>query len=85
MVELTGQRPDLCVSGVNYGENIGADLATSGTIGAALEAHAYGVPGLAVSVQADIAQWRSHGERDWATARHFTRRLASQIPGRRPS
>lgn len=62
MVELTGQRPDLCVSGVNYGENIGADLATSGTIGAALEAHAYGVPGLAVSVQADIAQWRSHGE-----------------------
>jgi 5'-nucleotidase len=80
MVELTDQRPDLCVSGVNYGENIGADLTISGTIGAALEAHAYDIPGLAVSVQAaDISQWRSHGERDWGTARYFTRRFACQI------
>jgi len=79
MVELASQRPDLCVSGVNYGENIGADLTISGTIGAALEASAYGIPGLAVSVQAGISQWRSHGERDWGPARYFTRRLARQI------
>jgi 5'/3'-nucleotidase len=79
MVELASQRPDLCVSGVNYGENIGADLTISGTIGAALEAHAYGIPGLAVSAQADISQWRSHGERDWGAARYFTRRFARQI------
>ena len=79
MVELTDRRPDLCVSGVNYGENIGADLAVSGTIGAALEADAYGIPGLAVSVQADVSQWRSHGERDWGMARYFTRRFARQI------
>jgi 5'-nucleotidase len=79
MLELTDRRPDLCVSGVNYGENIGPDLTISGTIGAALEADAYGIPGLAVSVQADISQWRDHGERDWGTARHFTRRFARQI------
>jgi 5'-nucleotidase len=79
MAELASQRPDLCVSGVNYGENIGADLTISGTIGAALEAHAYGIPGLAVSVQADISQWRSHGERDWGPARYFTRRLARLV------
>ncbi len=36
-------------------------------------------PRLAVSVQADISQWRSHGERDWATARYFTRSSARQI------
>jgi 5'-nucleotidase len=57
----------------------GADLTISGTIGAALEASAYGIPGLAVSVQADISQWRSHGERDWGAARYFTRRFARQV------
>ena len=67
------------MSGINYGENIGPDLTISGTIGAALEADAYGIPGLAVSVQADISQWRAHGERDWGTAKYFTRRLAGQI------
>ena len=79
MVELTDRRPDLCISGINYGENIGADLTISGTIGAALEADAYGIPGLAVSVRADISEWRSYGERDWTAARHFTRRFARQI------
>ena len=79
LIELAGRTPDLCVSGINYGENVGADLTISGTIGAALEAHAYGVPGVAVSLQADISQWRSYGDRDWTAARHFTRRFARQV------
>src|SRR5258708_12402977 len=51
MVELASQRPGLCVSGVNYGENIGPDLTISRTIGAPLEAGAHGLPGLPVSLQ----------------------------------
>ena len=43
-------------------------------------ADAYGIPGLAVSVRADISEWRSYGERDWTAARHFTRRFARETP-----
>jgi len=42
--------PDLVVSGINLGPNLGIDdLLTSGTIGAALEAAIHGVPAIAVS------------------------------------
>lgn len=44
------ERPvDLVISGVNYGENLGAEITASGTVGAALEAAAMGIPALAVS------------------------------------
>ena len=47
------QMPDLCVSGINVGENISTDtVTTSGTIGAALEAASYGIPAIAASIQA---------------------------------
>jgi 5'/3'-nucleotidase SurE len=40
---------DLCVSGVNAGENLGAGLTISGTFGAALEAQVCGVRAIALS------------------------------------
>jgi len=42
-------RPDLVVSGVNFGQNIGPAVPISGTIGAARAAAARGIPALAVS------------------------------------
>jgi 5'-nucleotidase len=51
MVELLEQRPDLVVSGINPGANVGVNLNYSGTVAAAKEAALYGVPALAVSVQ----------------------------------
>ncbi|HTW14759.1 MAG TPA: 5'/3'-nucleotidase SurE [Nocardioides sp.] len=42
---------DLCVSGVNAGENLGSALSVSGTFGAALEARSYQVRGVALSRQ----------------------------------
>lgn len=42
---------DLCLSGVNAGENLGLGLTISGTFGAVLEAASYGVRGIAVSRQ----------------------------------
>jgi 5'-nucleotidase len=51
MVELLGRRPDLVISGINPGANVGVNLNYSGTVAAAKEAALYGVPALAVSVQ----------------------------------
>lgn len=47
---LAGRSPRLVVSGINYGPNTGRSVRHSGTIGAAFEAYAWGVPALAVSV-----------------------------------
>ena len=42
-------RPDLVVSGINYGQNIGPVAALSGTVGAARQAVTLGIPALAAS------------------------------------
>lgn len=45
-----GEKPDIMISGINTGFNIGkAELTTSGTIGAALEAASFGIPSIAIS------------------------------------
>ena len=50
------QRPNLVVSGINFGENIGPLAALSGTVGAAETALARGIPALAVSQGVDNGQ-----------------------------
>jgi len=44
-------RPDLVVSGINFGANMGNDLTYSGTVGATLEGALHGVAGIAFSVE----------------------------------
>lgn len=46
------ERPDICVSGINHGGNLGDDASYSGTVAGAMEATILGVPGLAVSLVA---------------------------------
>lgn len=50
--------PDLVLSGTNFGQNIGATLNHSGTVGAVVTAHEYGVPAIAFSAEVprDLAQ-----------------------------
>jgi len=58
-IALTGlldYRPDLVVSGINNGANMGDDTIYSGTVGAAMEGYLFGVPSIAFS----------QVERDWA-------------------
>lgn len=43
-------RPDLVVSGINHGGNMGDDVTYSGTVAAAMEANLMGIPALAVSL-----------------------------------
>jgi 5'-nucleotidase len=47
-----GERPDICVSGINHGANLGDDATYSGTVAGAMEATILGVPGLAFSLVA---------------------------------
>src|SRR5829696_5923577 len=46
------ETPDICVSGINHGGNLGDDASYSGTVAGALEATILGVPGIAFSLVA---------------------------------
>jgi 5'-nucleotidase len=52
-IALTGlmtERPDLVVSGINNGANMGDDTLYSGTVAAAMEGYLFGIPSLAFSL-----------------------------------
>jgi len=53
VLEVLKFKPDLVVSGINYGENVASGVTISGTVGAAMEAASLGIPALAVSLQTD--------------------------------
>ena len=53
VLELAPRPPALVVSGINYGTNLGTEVTISGTVGAALEGGAFGIPSLAVSLDMD--------------------------------
>jgi 5'-nucleotidase len=56
-----GPRPDLVVSGINHGVNVGRSVLHSGTVGAALTASQLGISALAVSLRTGTspAPWES--------------------------
>lgn len=69
---LLGQLPDLVVSGINLGPNVGISVIYSGTVSAAAEGTILGVPSMAVSL--DTFQ-----DPCWDTAAHIARVLAGEI------
>jgi 5'-nucleotidase len=76
-LELAERPIDLCVSGINYGENLGTGVTISGTVGAALEAACSGIPALAVSLETPPEFHLSYSvEIDFMVAAHFTRQFA---------
>ena len=66
------ERPDLVISGINRGGNLGDDITYSGTVAAAFEATLLGVPALAVSLE--IAR-----EYHFATASRVAREVALKV------
>ncbi len=56
LYELLPEKPDLILSGINHGPNLGTDVFCSGTVAAALEGTLEGIPSLAVSIAS--FQWR---------------------------
>lgn len=54
MMQLAPRPPALVVSGINFGENVSTEVTISGTVGAALEGAAFGIPALAISVEMPV-------------------------------
>ncbi len=80
VLEIAPRRPDLVVSGINYGENVGLGITTSGTVGAALEAAGLGIPALAVSLETGVEHHLSYStEVDFSAAAHFTALFAAAL------
>ena len=75
---LLGQRPDLVLSGINNGANMGDDTVYSGTVAAAMEGYLFGVPAIAFS-QAEKG-W-AHLDAAAATARAVVEQVLAQIVG----
>ncbi|MDF1513167.1 MAG: 5'/3'-nucleotidase SurE [Anaerolineae bacterium] len=80
VLEILNRKPDLVVSGINYGENISTEITISGTIGAAMEAAAFGIPALAVSLAMPVSA-HLHGSDsiDYAAARSYTQVFARRM------
>jgi 5'-nucleotidase len=73
ILEIIGRTPDLVVSGINYGFNLGTAVTISGTVGAALEGASFGAPSLAVSLETAIEDHLSYSDEiDFSTAAYFT-------------
>jgi 5'-nucleotidase len=71
------QKPDLVVSGINYGENPATDVTLSGTVGAVLEAASAGIPALAISLQLENQDYLGHSkETDFSAAAFFAAKFA---------
>ena len=51
VLEILGCKPDIVISGINPGANVGVNVNYSGTVAAAKEASLYGVGAIAVSIQ----------------------------------
>jgi len=81
VLELAGRRPDLCISGINYGENLGQALTCSGTLGAAFEAYTHGIPAIAASRQApiEVQHQDDYADLDWAASQRVIALLAARI------
>jgi 5'-nucleotidase len=80
VLEIMPRQPDLVVSGINYGENMGTAVTISGTVGAALEGAALGIPSLAISLETGRKYHLSYSvEVDFSAAGHFAHYFASLI------
>lgn len=79
LYEILPGPPHLVVSGINYGENLGTSITISGTVGAAMEGAASGIPSLAVSLQILSNDYISYADLDFSTAAHFTYLFAKMM------
>jgi 5'-nucleotidase len=80
VIVLAPRRPDLVISGINHGENPGTCVTSSGTVGAALQAAEFGIPGLAVSLETTKAHHYEYArEVNWSGAMHYARYFARAL------
>ncbi len=83
-VALTGvleRRPDLVISGINNGANMGDDTLYSGTVAAAMEGYLFGIPAIAFSL---IDRGWQHLDAAARVARSLLLRVLNAPPGTEP-
>jgi 5'-nucleotidase len=73
--------PELIVSGINHGSNLGDDITYSGTVAAALEGLVLGIPAIAVSQQSNRREldFRLGSEFDFSQAATFVARMVEEL------
>ncbi len=79
-IALTGlldNPPDLVVSGINNGANMGDDTIYSGTVGAAMEGYLFGIPAIAFS---QVEKGWEHIEAAAETAKRLVQHMARFLP-----
>lgn len=78
---VEGFHPDVVVSGINHGLNLGDDVTYSGTVAAAMEGLLLGLPAIAVSQQSDAREmdFRLGATFDFGPAAHFAARVVEEI------
>jgi 5'-nucleotidase len=77
---LVGGRPDLIVSGINHGANLGDDITYSGTVAAAFEGIILGIPAVALSQQSSAGGLGYvSGKFDFTVAAAFTAQLVARL------
>ena len=80
VLELLPGKPDLVVSGINSGVNVGVDITRSGTIGAALEAANYRIPAVAGSLEIHPDEvFAAEPQADFSTAAWFVRMFSEAV------
>jgi 5'-nucleotidase len=77
ILEVMPQKPDIVVSGINYGANLGTGITISGTVGAAMEAAALGYRALAVSLETAQEHHLTYSrDVDFSAGAHFALQFA---------
>jgi 5'-nucleotidase len=74
---LLEELPDIVISGINLGANMGDDTIYSGTVAAAMEGYLLGIPSLAVSLTSKAGK---HYETAARVARELVARLKKNLP-----
>lgn len=77
--EILGVTPDIVVSGINRGANLGQDIYYSGTVSAAREACMLGIPSLAVSLHIDFKRHHVVKHPHYATGARYAARVVKWI------
>ena len=83
---LVESPPELIVSGINHGANLGDDITYSGTVAAALEGVVLGIPAVAVSQQSrrrelDFRAGEEWDREDFERAAAFVARVVEELEG----
>ncbi|MBN1317912.1 MAG: 5'/3'-nucleotidase SurE [Anaerolineales bacterium] len=80
LLEVVPGKPDLMVSGINFGENPGQLITSSGTVGAAIEAAIHKIPSIAISLEMDMKYYHNQDDSiDFGIAGYFCNLFARRM------